>query len=261
MTAIDAAFRRLRESGEKGLVVYLTAGDPDAGGVPPVLPGGGGRRGGHPRGGGSLFRSHGGRPDDRGGVAPGADGRHERRGGARARPEAPQDALDAGRPVRVLQPVFPVRKAFPVRDARAAGVDGFLIVDLPFEESGRGRVGDAEGGTLLDPARGAHQRDRPDPRVRPRRLRLHVPHLGHRRDGRQGNAAAGDASWSRKVEGDAAPAGRRVRHLDPGDGARGDPARRRRGRGKRLRQDRGTEREVPAAPRSFPGSSGPSNPP
>ena len=28
MTAIDAAFRRLRASGEKGLVVYLTAGDP-----------------------------------------------------------------------------------------------------------------------------------------------------------------------------------------------------------------------------------------
>src|SRR5660397_224513 len=28
MTAIDAAFRRLRASGERGLVVYLTAGDP-----------------------------------------------------------------------------------------------------------------------------------------------------------------------------------------------------------------------------------------
>jgi len=28
VTAIDAAFRRLRASGEKGLVVYLTAGDP-----------------------------------------------------------------------------------------------------------------------------------------------------------------------------------------------------------------------------------------
>ena len=28
MTAIDAAFRRLRASGEKGLVIYLTAGDP-----------------------------------------------------------------------------------------------------------------------------------------------------------------------------------------------------------------------------------------
>ena len=29
MTAIDAAFRRLRDAGEKGLVAYLTAGDPD----------------------------------------------------------------------------------------------------------------------------------------------------------------------------------------------------------------------------------------
>jgi len=28
MTRIDAAFRRLRASGERGLVVYLTAGDP-----------------------------------------------------------------------------------------------------------------------------------------------------------------------------------------------------------------------------------------
>jgi len=28
VTAIDAAFRRLRTSGERGLVIYLTAGDP-----------------------------------------------------------------------------------------------------------------------------------------------------------------------------------------------------------------------------------------
>ena len=72
MTAIDVAFRRLRASGEKGLVIYLTAGDP----TPPAslryL-----RAAAEP---GptilelwfSLFGPHGGRPHDRGRCTAGA---------------------------------------------------------------------------------------------------------------------------------------------------------------------------------------------
>ncbi len=136
MTAIDAAFRRLRETGEKGLVAYLTAGDPD------------------PSTAADYFRA----AADAGadllevGVPfsdPTADGPTIE--------AASRRALAAGMNVpKALELVQRIRKthATPVvlfgyynpflryglgnlwRDARAAGVDGFLIVDLPFEEAG-----------------------------------------------------------------------------------------------------------------------------
>lgn len=139
MTAIDAAFHRLREAGEKGLVVYLTAGDPD------------------PETALSYFRA----AADAGadilevGVPfsdPTADGPTIE--------AASRRALAAGMSVRgAIELVRRLRKthATPVvlfgyynpffrygqealwRDARAAGVDGFLIVDLPYEEA-RGAV-------------------------------------------------------------------------------------------------------------------------
>ncbi|MBP2673708.1 MAG: trpA [Deltaproteobacteria bacterium] len=146
MTAIDAAFRRLRDAGEKGLVAYLTAGDPD-----PVS---------------SLayFRA----AADAGadilevGVPfsdPTADGPTIE--------AASRRALAGGMNVRgAIELVRRLRKTHstPVvlfgyynpflrygqqalwRDARAAGVDGFLIVDLPLEEA-RGAVSEmrAEG--------------------------------------------------------------------------------------------------------------------
>ncbi len=136
MTAIDAAFRRLRESGEKGLVVYLTAGDP----TPPA----------------SLryLRA----AADAGadilevGVPfsdPTADGPTIE--------AASRRALSSGMNVAgALELVRKFRKthATPVVlfgycnpflrygwrplcvEARNAGVDGFLVVDLPFEERG-----------------------------------------------------------------------------------------------------------------------------
>jgi tryptophan synthase alpha chain len=136
MSAIDAAFLRLRKEGEKGLVVYLTAGDPD------------------PKAALSYFRA----AADAGadilevGVPfsdPTADGPTIE--------AAARRALDGGMNVtKALELVQGLRKthATPVvlfgyynpflryghealwRDARASGADGFLIVDLPLEEAG-----------------------------------------------------------------------------------------------------------------------------
>lgn len=136
MKAIDAAFLRLRKAGEKGLVVYLTAGDPDS---PASL---------------DYFKA----AADAGadilevGVPfsdPTADGPTIE--------AAARRALDGGMNVSgALDLVRRLRKthATPVvlfgyynpflrygqkslwRDALAAGVDGFLIVDLPLEEAG-----------------------------------------------------------------------------------------------------------------------------
>ncbi len=250
MKAIDAAFLRLRKAGEKGLVVYLTAGDPDS---PASL---------------DYFKA----AADAGadilevGVPfsdPTADGPTIE--------AAARRALDGGMNVSgALDLVRRLRKthATPVvlfgyynpflrygqkslwRDALAAGVDGFLIVDLPFEEAG-GAVSEMreKGLSWIPLAAPTSGLDRIRA-IRPRRFRLHVPHLGHRRDGRPGNAAAGDAVVveGSEIRRPASP-GRGVRHFDPRDGPRGDAPRRRRGGGKRLREDRGTERQVPPRPR------------
>jgi tryptophan synthase alpha chain len=136
VTAIDDAFRRLSKGREKGLVVYLTAGDPT------------------PADSLVYFRA----AADAGadilevGVPfsdPTADGP--------AIEAASHRALAHGmNVVRALDLVRDFRKthATPVvlfgyynpflrygdaalwRDARSAGVDGFLVVDLPFEEAG-----------------------------------------------------------------------------------------------------------------------------
>ncbi len=139
MKAIDAAFRRLRDAGEKGLVVYLTAGDPD-----PVS---------------SLayFRA----AADAGadilevGVPfsdPTADGPTIESASRRALAGGMNvpGALDLVRELRKTHstPVVLFGYCNPFlrygqerlwRNARAAGADGFLIVDLPYEEA-RGAV-------------------------------------------------------------------------------------------------------------------------
>jgi tryptophan synthase alpha chain len=135
MTAIDAAFVRLRKAGEKGLVVYLTAGDPD------------------PASSLSYFKA----AADAGadilevGVPfsdPTADGPTIEAASRRALDAGMtvSGALDLVRRFRrthetpvvlfgYYNPFFRYGRERLWRDARAAGVDGFLIVDLPFEEA------------------------------------------------------------------------------------------------------------------------------
>jgi tryptophan synthase alpha chain len=135
MTAIDAAFRRLREAGEKGLVVYLTAGDPD------------------PASSLSYFRA----AADAGadilevGVPfsdPTADGPTIEAASRRALSSGMgvEGALELVRRLRkthatpvvlfgYYNPFFRYGREALWRDAQAAGVDGFLIVDLPYEEA------------------------------------------------------------------------------------------------------------------------------
>ena len=136
MTAIDAAFRRLRASGERGLVVYLTAGDPTSAASLRYL----------------RAAADAGADIIEVGVPfsdPTADGP--------TIASASRRALLSGMTVSgTLELVrrFRVTHATPVvlfgyfnpfhrygwpslcRDAREAGVDGFLVVDLPFEERG-----------------------------------------------------------------------------------------------------------------------------
>ena len=136
MTRIDAAFRRLRASGERGLVVYLTAGDPTPAASLRYL----------------RAAADAGADIIEVGVPfsdPTADGPTIE--------AASRRALSAGMNVAgALELVRRFRRthATPVvlfgyynpfhrygwtslcRDARGAGVDGFLVVDLPFEERG-----------------------------------------------------------------------------------------------------------------------------
>jgi tryptophan synthase alpha chain len=136
MTAIDDAFRRARAAREKALVVYLTAGDPTAGASLAYL----------------RAAADGGADVLEVGVPfsdPTADGPTIE--------AASHRALAAGMNVEgALELVRAFRKSHPTpvvlfgyynpflrygsatlwRDARSAGVDGFLVVDLPLEEAG-----------------------------------------------------------------------------------------------------------------------------
>jgi len=136
MTRIDAAFRRLRASGERGLVVYLTAGDPTPAASLRYL----------------RAAADAGSDIIEVGVPfsdPTADGPTIE--------AASRRALSSG--MNVAGAIELVRRfrrthATPIvlfgyynpfhrygwpslcEDAREAGVDGFLVVDLPFEERG-----------------------------------------------------------------------------------------------------------------------------
>ena len=136
MTAIDAAFRRLRAAGEKGLVVYLTAGDPtpsaslrylraaaDAGadiievGVPFS----------DPTADGPTIESASRRALSSGMSVAGALDLVRRFRGTHATP------------IVLFGYCNPFhRYGWPrlCADARQAGADGFLVVALPFEERG-----------------------------------------------------------------------------------------------------------------------------
>jgi len=136
MNAISDTFLKLKGAGEKGLVVYLTAGDPDS---KTAL---------------SYFKAaaDGGADILEVGIPfsdPTADGPTIE--------AASRRALASGMNVRkALELVHELRKTHstPIvlfgyynpffrygqkplwKDARAAGVDGFLVVDLPYEEAG-----------------------------------------------------------------------------------------------------------------------------
>jgi len=136
VTAIDVAFRRLRASGERGLVVYLTAGDPTPAASLRYL----------------RAAADAGADIIEVGVPfsdPTADGPTIEAASRRALSSGMNVAgsLELVRRFRgthttpivlfgYCNPFF--RYGWPslCKDAREAGVDGFLVVDLPFEERG-----------------------------------------------------------------------------------------------------------------------------
>jgi tryptophan synthase alpha chain len=136
MSAIDATFRRLRGNGEKGLIVYLTAGDPTPAASLRYL------RAAADSGADILEV----------GVPfsdPTADGPTIEAASRRALSSGMtvEGALDLVRafrkssrtPIVLFGYYNPLlRYGWPslCRDARRAGVDGVLVVDLPLEEAG-----------------------------------------------------------------------------------------------------------------------------
>jgi len=136
VTAIDAAFRRLRTSGERGLVIYLTAGDPTPAASLRYL----------------RAAADAGADIIEVGVPfsdPTADGPTIAAASRRALSSGMNvaGALDLVRRFRgthttpivlfgYCNPFY--RYGWPslCKDAREAGVDGLLVVDLPFEERG-----------------------------------------------------------------------------------------------------------------------------
>ncbi|GAB4231237.1 MAG: tryptophan synthase subunit alpha [Deltaproteobacteria bacterium] len=136
MSAIDATFRRLRDRGEKGLVVYLTAGDPSPAASLRYLRAAAGA-------GADILEV---------GVPfsdPTADGPTIEAASRRALSSGMtvSGALDLVRAFRktnetpivlfgYYNPLY--RYGWPslCRDARRSGVDGVLVVDLPIEETG-----------------------------------------------------------------------------------------------------------------------------
>ncbi|TRZ98496.1 MAG: tryptophan synthase subunit alpha, partial [Deltaproteobacteria bacterium] len=136
MTSIDAAFRRLRASGEKGLVVYLTAGDPTPAASLRYL----------------RAAADAGADIIEVGVPfsdPTADGPTIEAASRRALSSGMNvsGVLDLVRRFRdthatpivlfgYYNPFYRYGLPSLCKDAREAGVDGFLVVDLPFEERG-----------------------------------------------------------------------------------------------------------------------------
>ncbi len=139
MKRIDAAFRRLRTDGRKALVVYITAGDPSLETTGRLLSA-------VQQAGGDLIEI---------GVPfsdPTADGPTIQRASMRSLENGTTlagilDMIESVRPNLSIPLILfgyfnPIMKygvqRFTVR-ARAAGIDGLLIVDLPFEEAGEVR--------------------------------------------------------------------------------------------------------------------------
>ncbi len=136
MSAIDAAFRRLHASGEKGLVVYLTAGDPAPAASLRYL----------------RAAADAGADIIEVGVPfsdPTADGPTIEAASRRALSSGMNvaGALELVRRFRdthatpivlfgYYNPFYRYGLPSLCKDAREAGVDGFLVVDLPFEERG-----------------------------------------------------------------------------------------------------------------------------
>jgi tryptophan synthase alpha chain len=135
-TRISRLFPRLRAEGRKGLIAYLTAGDPSPDRTPALVEA-------LERGGADLIEL---------GVPfsdPVADGPVIQRGAARALQAGTRlrDVLEIARRVRrrsevplllftYLNPVLRYGIEALARDAAAAGIDGCLLTDLSVEEAG-----------------------------------------------------------------------------------------------------------------------------
>ena len=135
-TRIDRALRRARSAtGRAALVTFLMAGDPDSAtslAILKALPQGRRRR--H-RARHAVYRSDGRRSGDPGGGPARAAGRAEHEEDARAGARLPRG--DDATPIVLMgyyNPIYIYGVDQFLADAKAAGVDGLIVVDLPPEE-------------------------------------------------------------------------------------------------------------------------------
>lgn len=136
MTAIDGTFRRLRGRGEKGLIVYLTAGDPTPAASLRYLRAAAGS--------GADILEVGVPFSDPTADGPTIEAASRRALGSGMTVEGALGLVRAfrkssGTPIVLFGYYNPLlRYGWPslCRDARRAGVDGVLVVDLPPEEAG-----------------------------------------------------------------------------------------------------------------------------
>jgi tryptophan synthase alpha chain len=217
MTRIEARFAALKADGRKAFVSFMMAGDPDAETCLAVLKG-------LPAAGVDVIEL--GMPF----TDPMADGPTIQLAGQRALAggqtmDRTLDMVrafregDAETPIVLMgyyNPIYSRGVDRFLAEAKAAGVDGLIIVDLPPEEDERALHSRPEGGAELHPPRHAHDRRPAAAQGAPEHLRLRLLRLDHR-DHRRGRGAVGRRRpRGRADQGADGPAGRRgLRHQDP----------------------------------------------
>ncbi len=224
---IDRRFAALKQEGRAALVTFTMAGDPDEAtslAILKALPQGRRRR---DRARHAVHRSDGGRAGDPGGRAARAEGRagHEAR---RSRVVREFRAGDDATPIVLMgyyNPIYIYGVERFLADAKSAGVDGLIIVDLPPEEDAELCLPALQGRTQFHPPRHADDRRQ----AAAGRAREHVglcllrlDHRHHRRQPRPIPSQVADGGRAHQAPHQAAGL-RRLRRAHRRAGARASP--------------------------------------
>ena len=189
-TRIDRRFAKLKKEGRKGLITFITAGDPDLETSKKILLG-------LPKAGADVIEL--GMPFS----DPMADGPAIQASSLRAlkaghKMKKTLDLVaafrktDADTPIVLMgyyNPIYVYPNEAFLTDAAAAGVDGLIVVDVPPEADDELCLPAAGAGPQFHPARHAHDRrkapaDRAAQHLGLPLLRVHHRHYRHRRAGR-----------------------------------------------------------------------------
>ena len=181
-TRVSRRFAELRKAARPALVTFVTAGDPDydTSLADPEGAAGGRRR--HRRARHAVLRSDGRRPGDPGGGAARAEGRPDHGEDARTwcAPSAPATSDTPLVLMGYYNPIYIYGNERFLADAKAAGVDGLIIVDLPPEADDELCLPAMQGRAELHPPRHADHRRQAAAGGAQEHLRLRLLRLDHR---------------------------------------------------------------------------------